>query len=313
MLHPSENSYHGRTSINQEYWHERIRQTNISTLDKIEVRKKPALLGFCSDTGVQRNQGRIGAKNGPDAIRQALGPLAYHTRFDYIQDFGNCWDYDGNLEEGHDELYGHIHSLLAHNYFPVIFGGGHDLAYPHGKAVMDYCLAKNDKVGIINLDAHLDLRDLANGQRHSGSPFFQLAEAYGKDFHYCCLGMQPASNPKSLLSYAEKINACIVDSSDFQQENWQGIQDQLEHFCADKNKLYLSIDLDGFSSAYAPGVSAPSPLGFSPILAMKVIDWLMASKKMIAMDIVELNPLFDQDNCTAKLAARLVEYTIRKM
>ena len=70
--------------------------------------------------------------------------------------------------------------------------------------------------------------------------------------------------------------------------------------------------MDGFSSAFAPGVSAPSPMGFSPQIAFRVFELIAKSKKLIAMDVVELNPRFDQDQATARLAARCVEYVLRK-
>ena len=70
--------------------------------------------------------------------------------------------------------------------------------------------------------------------------------------------------------------------------------------------IYLSIDLDGFASAYAPGVSAPSPMGFQPDVALKVINYLVQSQKLVSTDLVELNPKYDLDNATARLAARLI-------
>jgi formiminoglutamase len=70
------------------------------------------------------------------------------------------------------------------------------------------------------------------------------------------------------------------------------------------------IDLDGFSSAYAPGVSAPSPLGFAPLFVYKVLAYVFESKKVISCDIAELNPDFDIDENTASLAAKLIDYMI---
>jgi formiminoglutamase len=96
-------------------------------------------------------------------------------------------------------------------------------------------------------------------------------------------------------------------------ENWENIAQTLDAFCGQVNKIYLSIDLDGFSSAYAPGVSAPSPLGFSPELAFKVFDFLAKTGKLVSMDIVELNPIFDSDNSTARLASKCIEFIVRKL
>lgn len=311
LIHTSK-VYQGRTSDTREYWHERIKYLTPDQLMVNDHGKKPCLLGFCSHTGIARNLGRIGAIEGPDTIRKMLGSLPYHLKVEEISDLGNIIEH-GDLEASHASLYKFISRLLSLHYFPIIFGGGHDLAYPHGKAVLDYCLPKKEKVGVINLDAHLDLRPLTSGKRHSGSPFFQLSEEFQSDFHYLCMGLQEASNPPTLIAYAEKIKANWVTMEDFQLSNWEKIQETLERFCSDKNKIYLSIDLDGFNSAYAPGVSAPSPFGFEPMLILKVINWLAKSKKLISLDLVELNPSFDQDNSTARLAARLVEYSLRSI
>lgn len=313
MLHPTENSYHGRKSINHEYWHERIHHIRIDDLVTNSSGKKPIILGCCSDTGVKRNGGRVGAKLGPAAIRKALGPLAYHARFSEIIDLGNIIEEQENLEKAHDDLYGALRTLLDKHYFPILLGGGHDLAYPHGKAILDHCSTTGEKVGIINLDAHFDLRPLNEGIRHSGSPFHQLAEEYPVSFHYLCLGLQQASNPRSLFEFASKHLVEWIEMESFQLTKWDYIQEYLNTFCRDKNKIYLTIDLDGFSSAYAPGVSAPSPLGFDPLIIQCIIKWLVESRKLIAVDFVELNPVFDVDEKTAKLAARLIEHLVRNL
>ena len=68
--------------------------------------------------------------------------------------------------------------------------------------------------------------------------------------------------------------------------------------------------LDGFSSAYAPGVSAPSPLGFTPNFMYKMLQFLFDTKKVISCDIAELNPTLDTDNLTANLAAKLLDFIV---
>jgi formiminoglutamase len=77
--------------------------------------------------------------------------------------------------------------------------------------------------------------------------------------------------------------------------------------------IYITIDLDGFSSAYAPGVSAPSPLGFTPYFVFKMLRFLFDTKKIISCDIAELNPTLDRDNVTANLAAKLVDFIVMKL
>jgi formiminoglutamase len=84
-------------------------------------------------------------------------------------------------------------------------------------------------------------------------------------------------------------------------------------FMEDVDYIYTTIDLDGFSSAYAPGVSAASPMGFSPAIVLESLKLILESKKLVGIDVVELNPDFDRDNQTAKLAASLIHYTLQSL
>jgi formiminoglutamase len=68
--------------------------------------------------------------------------------------------------------------------------------------------------------------------------------------------------------------------------------------------------MDVFSSAYAPGVSAPSPMGLDPFFVCKTLQYLFHTQKVISCDIAELNPRFDSNQQTANLAARLVDFII---
>ena len=77
--------------------------------------------------------------------------------------------------------------------------------------------------------------------------------------------------------------------------------------------VYTTIDLDGFSSAYAPGVSASSPMGFSPDIVTKCIENIIDSGKLISLDVAEMNPKYDIDNQTAKLAASLIHTVIHRL
>ncbi|MFC0264572.1 formimidoylglutamase [Fontibacter flavus] len=276
--------------------------------------KYVAILGYVGDEGVKRNLGRPGATKGPEMIRRLMASMAYHLPANYhLLDLGDIQTLDGDMEASHELITQTVRSLLSKRIFPVLIGGGHDLAYAHGKGVFEHVHQKSEKLGIINLDAHFDLRVKSAGKGHSGSPFLQLGEEFPNDFHYLCLGIQRAANPPLLFETAKRLKAEWMEIEDFTLDNWQEITILLDEFCSKVNKIYLSIDLDGFSSAYAPGVSAPSPSGFSPELAFKVLDWIAKTGKLISMDVVELNPKYDQDNSTARLAARCVEFVLRKL
>ena len=84
-------------------------------------------------------------------------------------------------------------------------------------------------------------------------------------------------------------------------------------FIEDVDYVYATIDLDGFSSAYAPGVSAPSPMGFSPDIVLESLKIIIDSQKLISLDIAEMNPKYDVDGQTAKLAASLVHFVMHNI
>lgn len=88
------------------------------------------------------------------------------------------------------------------------------------------------------------------------------------------------------------------------------LKKRLSIFIGQVDYLYVTIDMDGFSSAYAPGVSAPSPLGFTPYFVFKVLSFLLESKKIISIDIAELNPSLDRDMVTANLAAKIIDFIV---
>lgn len=306
----------GRNADSIEYWHQKVQCTESLLADK-NSEKKIALLGYAVDEGVRRNQGRVGAQIGPDSIKSVMGSMAYHLPESLaILDYGNIWLEGSDLESIHALTQSTISELLRHRHFPVILGGGHDLAFPHGAAIIDHLAEKGETLGVLNLDAHFDLRQKVNGQGHSGSPFLQLHE-YAKTkavpLQYVCLGIQKAANPPSLFEKAKLTGTWWLESDSCNLSEWDKTQDVLNSLLDKVNKVYLSIDLDAFSSAFAPGVSAASPMGFDPNYALRVIEHLAKSKKLISMDVVELNPSFDQDLCTAKLAARCIEFTLRKI
>lgn len=309
---PSPFNWSGRKSDQIEYWHQAIQPVaNLKIKD--DSNKKVGILGYSSEEGVIRNQGRTGTIEGPAVIRKMLGSVALHLPENLpVYDYGDIFTLDQDMESAHELISKTSYELLATHHLPVILGGGHDVAYAHGKGVMKYVKEKGEKLGIINLDAHFDLRLPQKGKGHSGSPFYQLAEENPADFNYLALGIQRAANPKSLFDTAEKLKARYIVMEEFRLHNWEYIEEQISWFIDSVDKIYLSIDLDGFSSAFAPGVSAPSPMGFNPQIAFKVFELIVKSKKLVSLDVVELNPQFDQDNATARLAARSIEYIVRK-
>ncbi|WP_010628428.1 arginase family protein, partial [Halomonas sp. KM-1] len=106
-----------------------LRWHQVITPVKSDSAPGAALLGFASDAGVARNQGRVGAAEGPRALRKALAPLAWH-RSAPVFDAGDvsCHGND-DLEAAQQRLAERVAALLAHGHLPLVLGGGHEVAF----------------------------------------------------------------------------------------------------------------------------------------------------------------------------------------
>ncbi|MGB3548884.1 MAG: formimidoylglutamase [Saprospiraceae bacterium] len=308
--------WQGRTAPPGSYWYQRVHCRDMSSKKKLAEAPGIALLGYAIDEGIRRNQGRLGAAAGPAALRKRLATLADHLAPDYeVLDAGDVLCPDGDLEASQRETAALVTRLLDSGRTTILMGGGHDAAYAHYLGIRGH-LKKGERLGILNIDAHFDLRPLENGLGHSGSPFTQIQadeEALGLPFLYICLGIQQTANTRQLYERAAVFNVVHRSPDEFLLDDWYDTHDILDTFCARCDKLYLTIDLDGFSSAFAPGVSAPSPWGLEPEGGRKIVKKLIKSHKLIALDVVELNPAFDRDESTARLAAGLIEQAAHRL
>ena len=274
------------------------------------------LIGFECDKGVAANKGRVGAASGPNAIRDALADMAWHPNSNTIlQDKGNIGA-TGSLASAQGHFAKQVEGCLTNSQLVIGIGGGHEIAWGSYQGLAQHIhntsrLEKpTKKIGIVNFDAHFDLR-IPSPSASSGTPFRQIAEhciAHKQSFDYACIGIARTANTKALFEYAKQLNvAYLLDINC----KIKAAQKLLTPMLTEIDELYVTICLDAFPSAIAPGVSAPSALGISPQFVIKLIHWLVDSQKNYnynwhLVDIAEMNPSVDINNATSRLAARLV-------
>ncbi|MBB1465332.1 formimidoylglutamase [Vibrio sp. SG41-7] len=274
-----------------------------------------ALVGFASDAGVARNKGRVGAKQAPNLIRQALANMAWHSDA-HIADLGDIECNDGQLEVSQKQCASVIANALSTNKV-ITLGGGHEVAWASFQGLAEHLnkiqSEHKPKIGIVNFDAHFDLREFESNitdiKPSSGTPFNQISDychTHQWPFHYACLGVSAASNTKALFNKADQLGVWYEHDRNMTQVNQVAQLVKLQKFIAECDYLYLTIDLDVFPAATAPGVSAPAARGVSyEALAPFLEQIFQHSEKLIIADIAEYNPDYDVDGQTARLAARL--------
>ncbi|MBX8460400.1 formimidoylglutamase [Enterobacter sp. RIT637] len=259
-----------------------------------------ALIGFECDEGVKRNRGRPGAVQAPDILRQALANMASHQGHERLVDMGSVYVEGTDLEAAQRALSDAVVECQQAGMRTLVLGGGHETAWAHGRGVLD--AFPYERVAIINLDAHLDLRKA--DQATSGTPFRQLAhycDERGREFQYACLGVSRAANTLALWDEAERLNVTLVEDLHFRRDALSS----LERVLAQADRVYLTIDLDVLPAGEMPAVSAPAALGIPALDLLPVIEQICRSGKLQAADLVEFNPQYDRDGQGAKLAARL--------
>jgi formiminoglutamase len=276
-----------------------------------------ALLGFACDAGVRRNHGRPGAAAGPRELRRMAANLAWHGRpDDRLYDAGDVGCEDDALEAAQSAYASRIARVLRAGHFAIGLGGGHEIAWATYQGLAE-ALERDprlERLGIVNFDAHLDLRrPEAEGRGTSGTPFLQIAEARtaaGLGFRYLCLGASEAANTPALLGRARTLGAEIVFDVD---AGSAAAEEALRRFIAESSAIYLTFCLDVLPPAVAPGVSAPSGLGVALHRAIALLRSALAAcahrtsgSKLLVADIAELNPAQDPDGRTARTAARIV-------
>ncbi|AXF17095.1 formimidoylglutamase [Paraburkholderia caledonica] len=278
-------------------------------------RDAPVIVGFCSDEGVRRNQGRIGAAHAPKELRRVLAGLPAKTAMAALADAGDVVCDDGDLEAAQAELAHVVSEVLAGGGRPLVFGGGHEVAWGtySGLRLHQQREAENQatplisrKLLIINFDAHFDLRQ--KRPANSGTPFDQIAldcVERGVSFNYVCFGISDLGNTASLFAHAERLGVHYVLDVDMQETQLPQRLNELQKLLDAADDVYLTIDLDVLPAATAPGVSAPAALGVPLSVVEAMVLRVRASGKLRASDIAEYNPTLDQDRRTARAAARL--------
>ncbi|MGK3187242.1 formimidoylglutamase [Enterobacter soli] len=259
-----------------------------------------ALLGFACDEGVKRNHGRPGAAQAPDVLRKALANMASHQGHEQLADLGTIEVEGDGLEAAQRALSDAVTACQRSGMHTLVFGGGHETAWAHGRGVLD--AFPHERVAIINLDAHLDLRKAECAT--SGTPFRQLAHycaEQSRAFQYACFGVSRAANTQALWDEAERLNVTLVEDLHFRRDALSALEEVL----AGADSVYLTIDLDVLPAGEMPAVSAPAALGIPALDLLSVIERICRSGKLRAADLVEFNPHYDQDGQGAKLAARL--------
>ena len=243
-----------------------------------------------------------GCRFGPDAIRGAFNNIEiFHPQLQIdlesvnIQDLGNT-HHTVNVEEMTEMVNKLTGELAKKNKLLVIMGGEHSLTYG------TYTSFPKD-TGYIVFDAHFDLRSEYAGTKLSHAAYLRrTVEKNGAD-NIIHVGARSFVGEELEFLKEHKIKT-ITDKDIRDGKGPKLVKDALSTF----KKTYVSVDLDVLDPAFAPGVGNPEAVG---ITSRELFDMIyaMQDNKIACLDIVELNPTYD-NGATASLAAKLMSTII---
>lgn len=177
----------------------------------------------------------------------------------------------------------------------LTLGGDHSITFPIIKAFSEYF----PKIDILHFDAHPDLYDELLGDKYShASPFARIMEG-GYASRLVQIGVRTLNTHQK--EQAEKFNVEIHEMKDFDTMNIPIFE----------NPVYISLDMDAFDPAFAPGVSHQEAGGLTSRQVIEIIQNLETD--IIGADIVEYNPKRDVQDITGALAAKMLKEILGKM
>jgi formimidoylglutamase len=226
--------------------------------------------------------------------------------FDHLRlsDAGDLDIVPDDVAATHERLAEAAATIIDGGTTAITIGGGHDSTFGTVKALMD----KYPSVAGINVDAHLDMREVADGRISSGTPFRRiLEELHLPGENLVEFGLHGNVNSRAHLNYArEKGVKCWTRGQLREPVTATVFFDELQQLSARANTLFVSLDLDVFTAAYAPGVSAPGTEGLIPEEGRQLAFAAGRHPGVRLFELMELNPLYDVDMRTSRLAVMLL-------
>jgi guanidinopropionase len=263
-----------------------------------------AVIGVPMDLGVSN---RPGARFGPRAVRtiERVGP--YHPTFKAVPkanaraaDVGDVpFRSRFSLEQSLEDIERYYVALHAQGVRPLSVGGDHSITYPILKA-----LGRETPVGLVHIDAHCDTMGAFDGSKfHHGGPF-RLAVLDGvlDPERTIQIGIRGSSN--MFWEFSHVSGMTVVYMEEFTQAGATAIAERVRAVVGSR-PVYVSVDVDGFDPAFAPGTGTPEVGGLTPREGLALLRAL-GGLDIVGADVVEVAPQYDPTTNTTLLAAQLL-------
>ena len=275
----------------------------VKTTEGVDI----AIVGVPFDTGASY---RVGARFGPEAIRNVSALLRHHNEVLDVSIFEHCSVVDwgdlpvnpGYVEDSYQMIEDGLLPILEGGVIPILLGGDHSVTLPELRAMNKV----HGQVALIQFDSHTDTGDKRFGRKYThGTPFRRAVEEelllVDHSIQVC---MRGSTYSRDSLADARKLGFEVVTSVEAQE---QGIGELIQRIVnrVGNEKVFVTFDIDFVDPAFAPGTGTPEVGGFTSREALQVVRGLKGLN-LIGFDLVEVLPQYDPSQVTALLGANIV-------
>ncbi|MCC2316713.1 agmatinase [Cellulomonas chengniuliangii] len=285
--------------------------------DLVAAKVDVAVLGVPWDSTAT---GRSGTNHGPLAIRSCDYKGGYgrpHFSLDthvdafdelVMADYGDAPISVGNTARTFEDIRKFIGTVITSGAIPIILGGDHAITWPAATAVADHY--GYGKVGIVHFDAHADTgNDMPGSLASHGTPMRHLINSGavpGKNFVQ--VGLRGYWPEQETLDWMDDQRMRTHFMAEIIRDGFDKVLERAVDEALDQaDHLYISLDIDVCDPAYAPGTGTPEPGGITSNDILRAVRRLAAEVGIVAMDVVEVSPPYDdRGEITALLANRAI-------
>ena len=273
-----------------------------------------AFIGVPFDQGTL---GRPGARFGPDALRDA--PRAYSYSDPYgrqsaaegffdidaqqellrgitMADCGNVPIVPSEITANFDRITRAVQQAAQSGALPAIIGGDHAITFPAVRGLSQFA-----PLNLVHFDAHLDYtHDIQDALYTHASPIRRCRELPYVS-HITSVGIRSARR----IPYQEAIRdgSLIISRRRFRELGPQAVADLIPP----AENLYITFDVDVLDPSQAPGTGTPETGGLFYEETRQCLTALLSKSHLVAFDLVEVAPPYDNSQLTVQIAARLIQ------
>lgn len=215
----------------------------------------------------------------------------------HVTDLLRC---HANIEQGLTNIY-----QALPNLFPIIAGGDHSITCPSVKAFKQRFPGP---VGIVQIDSHMDVRNLEDGGPSNGTPIRGLLESgtvAGK--HIAQIGIHSFANSKPYREYALSQGITQYTAWQVAHEGIEPLVKQAMEIAGNgTDAIYVTVDMDVLDQAFAPGVPAMVPAGMTSWQLLDAVYLLGQNPQVKGFDIVCVDPVQDPRRATVRTALYVI-------